>query len=84
MDLLGPEDCQWLGNRLGRMSAARPEDAIKPEHMHYDMDEVGRIEALQLEAFEAEGHEWWLVTNEEELMRSCTYGCEEEEMEEAE
>jgi len=70
---LGPEDCQWLGNRLGRMEAARPAGAVKPEYMAYDEDDVRAIEMLQLEAFEAEGHEWWLVTELEQLIASCVH-----------
>lgn len=86
--LLGPQDCQWLGNRLDRMHAARPlgvksvTDLVREmlAHMHADMpgprpnavDLCDAVEAFQLEAFEAEGHEWWLVTDAESLMRSCT------------
>ena len=86
--LLGPQDCQWLGNRLDRMHAARPlgvksvTDLVREmlAHMYADMpgprpnavDLCDAVEAFQLEAFEAEGHEWWLVTDAESLMASCT------------
>jgi hypothetical protein len=64
------------------MEAARPEGAIAPQHMAYDPDEVRAIEALQLEAFEADGHEWWLVSDEATLIASCIYGHAEEVEEE--
>ena len=37
---------------------------------------------LQMEAFEAGGHKWWLVTTQEEMLASCvraeeTWGKEE-------
>ena len=88
--LLGPDDCQWLGNRLARMNAARPRGAQKPFELAREVefefgdqqpdpvDHADAIEALQLEAFEADGHEWWLVTDEEALIASCTHGYEEE------
>ena len=80
---LGPEDCQWFGNRLERMNAARPMGVKKPHELARDMiipfdeaqpdrlDLSDEVEALQLEAFEADGYEWWLVTTTEELMASC-------------
>ncbi|MXO90588.1 hypothetical protein [Pontixanthobacter aquaemixtae] len=81
--LLGPEDCQWFGNRLERMDAARPLGAKNPHELAAEavpkcgelrpdpIDHAGAIEALQLEAFEAGVHEWWLVTGEEEMLASC-------------
>ena len=74
---LGPQDCMWLGNRIERMHTARPRDAQKPHEIASGLDEGGEIEALQLEAFEADGHEWWLVTSESELIASCTHLYEE-------
>ncbi len=71
---LGPEDCQWLGNRIARMTAARPKDAVKTYLQADGLDQVSEVEALQLEAFEAGGHEWWLVTTHEEMMASCARG----------
>ncbi|WP_209347937.1 hypothetical protein [Pontixanthobacter sp. CEM42] len=55
---LGPDDCEWLGNRIARMSAARPKDAVKTYLQADGLDQVSEVEALQLEAFEAGGHEW--------------------------
>lgn len=52
-------DCQWLGNRLGRMDAARPRKAREP-HEFPDHD-AGEVEAEQLAAFEAGVARWWLV-----------------------
>ena len=49
-------DCQWFGNRLDRMDAARPRDALLP-HKFPD----GAIEAEQLAAFEEGVEEWWRV-----------------------
>ncbi|BDW82963.1 hypothetical protein MACH24_24010 [Erythrobacter sp. Dej080120_24] len=70
-------DCQWLGNRLDRMDAARPDDAPTP----YDLaregegENSGAIEAAQLAAFEAGVAEWWLVTGFDELVESlCETG----------
>ncbi len=66
----GPEhaltqaDCQWFGNRLNRMWDARPRGAQTPYQLG---DTTGFIEELQIEAFEADLPEWWLITSEEAL-----------------
>ncbi len=52
-------DCQWLGNRLDRMEAARPLDA--PELWQFGGRSVAEVEAEQLAAFEAGAARWWLV-----------------------
>ena len=44
------DDCMWLGNRLDRMEAARPQGAPLPHQLGND---PGAIEARQLFAFEA-------------------------------
>jgi hypothetical protein len=74
---LGPEDCQWLGNRLDRMDAARPKGAKESHLLTPEGDPEGAIEALQLEAFEADGHEWWLVTTEAEMLDSILWNYED-------
>ncbi|MDP3677294.1 MAG: hypothetical protein Q8R44_19715 [Novosphingobium sp.] len=62
---LGPEealtqdDCQWLGNRLERMDAARPPGAKEP-HLFCSYP-TGEVAAEQLAAFEAGVDDWWLV-----------------------
>ena len=53
-------DCQWLGNRLERMDAARPGEALLP-HKFPGGDPDGAIEAEQLAAFEEGVEEWWRV-----------------------
>ena len=58
---LGPEDCQWLGNRLDRMDAARPEGAPPLQQLTTAELGWGDVEALQLAAFEAGEEAWWLV-----------------------
>ncbi|WFL76710.1 hypothetical protein P7228_11970 [Altererythrobacter arenosus] len=78
--VLGPGDCQFLDNRRDRMEAARPFDAPTPRDLAESHAQVCAIEAFQLEAFEAEGHEWWLVTSEEELCASALHGMSEEEL----
>lgn len=66
----GPEhaltraDCQWFGNRLNRMWDARPHGVPAP---HEQGDTTGFIEELQIEAFEADLPEWWLITTEDAL-----------------
>jgi len=57
---LTSEDCQWLGNRLDRMDAARPRGALPPHKIVCEY-ESGEIEAEQLAAFEEDVEEWWLV-----------------------
>ncbi|BBC72541.1 conserved hypothetical protein [Altererythrobacter sp. B11] len=47
--------------RLLAMEAARPEDAPS---LHSLGNDIGEVEALQLEAFEAGEPEWWLVAPE--------------------
>ncbi|QKG71882.1 hypothetical protein [Erythrobacter mangrovi] len=75
---LGPEDCRWLLDRYDRMEAARPKGAKETYELTPDGDRFGEIDKLQLEAFEADGHEWWLVTTEEEMMASILHNYEEE------
>lgn len=70
-------DCQWLGNRLDRMDAARPEDAPTPYDLAREGEgaDSGAIEAAQLAAFEAGVAEWWLVIGFDELVESlCETG----------
>ncbi len=57
---LTAKDCQWLGNRLDRMDAARPCDALSP-HEFPGGDCDGAIGDEQLAAFEAGVDEWWRV-----------------------
>ena len=65
--VLGPMDCQSFSARCDRMDAARPAGAARPHVLAgNDLTETGRIEALQLEAFEDGVAEWWLLTGEEE------------------
>ena len=65
---LGKKDCEWMGNRLKRMDISRPLDA-PPLHKLAggDMARTGLVEAWQLEAFEAEVEEWWLIDSEKAL-----------------
>lgn len=70
-------DCQWLGNRLDRMDAARPDDAPTPYDLAREGEgaDSGAIEAAQLAAFEAGVAEWWLVTGFDALVESlCETG----------
>ena len=53
-------DCQWFGNRLDRMDAARPAGALVP-YKFPGGDREGATEAKQLAAFEAGVEEWWRV-----------------------
>ena len=53
-------DCQWLGNRLDAMEAARPGEALSP-YQFPGGDLQGEIEGEQLAAFEAGVEEWWRV-----------------------
>ncbi len=55
------EDCQWLGNRLERMEAARPPTAPAPHKLCTGEHDSAAIEAEQLAAFEAGVARWWLV-----------------------
>ena len=71
--LLGPQDCQWLENRLQRMERARPAGAATPvELVRARLSDVGggagtglsdaeAVEAAQLAAFEAGEEAWWLA-----------------------
>lgn len=59
-DKLTQKDCQWPGNRLVRMSEARPWHARHPGQFPCG-DPDGEIEAAQLAAFEAGVAEWWRV-----------------------
>lgn len=84
MGLLGPDDCQWLENRITRMEDARPLGAKCPQELAAETGlSADDIEAFQLDAFEEEGHEWWLVTNAEEYRASWSYEDEQSEGEEA-
>ena len=66
---LGPGDCQWLGNRLARREATRPAHALSPAALcDGSAEERDKVDAWQLDAFEAGVEEWWLVTSEEELV----------------
>ncbi len=57
-----------MGNRLKRMDEARPHDALPPHKLaDGDMTQTGLVEAWQLEAFEAEVDEWWLIDSEGSL-----------------
>lgn len=51
----------WLGNRLDRMDAARPEGVQLPHQLASRSEEVDEIEWQQLLAFEAGEEEWWLI-----------------------
>ncbi|MBX7526630.1 hypothetical protein [Qipengyuania vesicularis] len=74
---LGPEDCQWLGNRLARREATRPLHALSPaKQCDGSAEERDMIDAWQLEAFEAGVEEWWLVTSEEELVDAAAAAYE--------
>ena len=57
---LTSKDCQWLGNRLDRMDAARPRDALEP-YRFPGGDRDGEIGNEQLAAFEAGVDAWWRV-----------------------
>ena len=57
---LTSKDCQWLGNRLDRMDAARPRDALEP-YRFPGGDRDGEIGDEQLAAFEAGVDAWWRV-----------------------
>ncbi|MCB2066171.1 MAG: hypothetical protein KDE15_05970 [Erythrobacter sp.] len=59
---LGEGDCQWLGNRLDRMDAARPAGALAPWQLASDSDPEGALEMAQLRAFEAGAPDWWELT----------------------
>uniref|UniRef100_UPI003D052CDA hypothetical protein n=1 Tax=Altererythrobacter sp. TaxID=1872480 RepID=UPI003D052CDA len=64
---LSEEDCQWLGNRLAAMDAARPRGAKPPYELAQELElanphiDAEMIEEVQLAAFEAGEAEWWLV-----------------------
>ncbi|QPC97764.1 hypothetical protein [Qipengyuania soli] len=87
---LGPDDCQWYPNRIARMEEARPDLADTPDELArelagergVDWEECAdAIEGFQLEAFEADGYEWWLVTDEPGMMDSILHDYREEEEE---
>lgn len=59
-DKLTRKDFQWPGNRLVRMSEARPWHARHPGQFPCG-DPDGEIEAAQLAAFEAGVEQWWRV-----------------------
>ena len=58
-DELTEDDCQWLGNRLERMDAARPPGVNEPHE--FAGFEARAVEAEQLAAFEAGEDDWWCV-----------------------
>jgi hypothetical protein len=59
---LTEEDCQWFGNRVERMDAARPAGAREPDQFPGG-DRDGEIEDAQLLAFEEGVERWWLVAS---------------------
>lgn len=65
-DELTPQDCQWFGNRLNRMNAARPRGAKEPHQLLPGRDGWD-LEDTQMVAFEEGLDEWWLIMSEEEL-----------------
>lgn len=76
---LGPDDCEFWDNRIARMEEARPLRAASPERLARDTGgDAEAIEEYQLEAFEAGGHEWWLVTDEQGMMDSILHDHREE------
>lgn len=62
-------DCQWLGNRLDRMEAARPRDAPALSDFTTAFRDEQDVEGLQLEAFEAGVPDWWLLPGDDEEER---------------
>ena len=52
-------DCQWFGNRLMRMHAARPHKTPKPHQ--FPGHDSAEVEQAQLAAFEAGAKRWWLT-----------------------
>jgi hypothetical protein len=71
---LGQGDCQWFGNRLERFYDARPQGAPTYSDLAGFEHDANEVEALQMEAFEAGGHEWWLVVTEDDLRASLARG----------
>ena len=59
-DKLTAKDCQWPGNRLEAMAAARPGDVLEPDQFPGG-DHDGAIGDEQLAAFEAGVEQWWRV-----------------------
>ena len=59
---LGPEDCQWFGNRLERMYAALPEDAAPGPWTEREATEWRRILA-----FEEGRANWWVLDDDDPL-----------------
>lgn len=77
--VLGPDDCDFYDNRMARMEAARPADAADAWTVAVRAGlDPEKVADLQLEAFEAEGHEWWLVTCDAEVIASVLYNYPEE------
>lgn len=77
--VLGPEDCDFYDNRMARMEAARPAGAADAWTVAVRAGlDPAKVADLQLEAFEAEGHEWWLVTSDAEVIESVLYNYPEE------
>ena len=60
-EALGSGDCRWLGNRLDRMDAERPDGVPDPYQLGMTLEEAAVIEERQLAAFEAGEDEWWCV-----------------------
>ena len=79
-DALTAEDCQWLGNRLDRMDAARPRDGLEP-YRFPGGDRDGEIGYEQLAAFEAGVAAWWRVIPPPEGADPGTWHYLEEEEE---
>jgi hypothetical protein len=69
----GPEealtqaDCQWFGNRLDRMLAARPDEAETFYQLATGLLTARDVEAFQLEAFEAGQERWWELVPPDEF-----------------
>lgn len=59
-DALTEADCQWFGNRLARMNAARPHGVPKP-YQFPGGDPDGALDYAQMLAFEAGEEAWWEV-----------------------
>ena len=58
---LTQKDCQWLGNRLNRLDAARPKHAPTIYELANDDYDADDVEIYQLAAFEEGVDEWWLL-----------------------
>ena len=75
---LTQSDCQWLGNRLERMDAARPDGAPEPWQLAQEdgvSNDGATIEMLQLDAFEEGLDAWWTLTDREAYDAACERLC---------